>query len=350
MKTKRNSSIELLRIVAMLMIIAQHYVYHADYDRSIFDTVSANVVYLKALSMFGYSACTFFGLISGYHLIRKDTGKGFYQKLVPLILETTFYSVTIMAIASSCGLVSLSLKDMAKQILAVFYGNWYVVFYIVLYLFAPFINPFLKAMEKKEYRKLLFLCGVLFIALQTFLGEVYDLGNIDFMFLSYIFGAYVQLYPEDFSYKNICNLLAGLGMALLIVASLIVLDLLGLKTGNVKFIHNDTFLIRWDSLPQFAFSLFIFLYAVKKQFHNSFIDLFGSAVLGVYLIHDGLFRNLIWNKIWPNVFYVESPYLHSILKILAVFAVCALIDILRQLLLERPLLKALKRTKLYERL
>ena len=349
MKTKRNSSIELLRIIAMLLIIAQHYVYHADYDRSIFDAVSANVIYLKILSMFGYSACTFFGLISGYHLIRKNTGKSFYGKLVPLTLETTFYATVIMIIVSATGLVSLSLRDMIKQILAVFYGNWYVVFYIVLYLFVPYINPFLKSMDKGSFRKLLLLIVVLFIAIQTFLGEIYDLNNIDFMFLSYVFGAYVQLYPEDFAYKNSRNLLVGLGSALLIIASVIVIDFIGLKTGNAKFIQNDTFLIRWDSLPQFAFSLFIFLYTVKKEFHNPLIDLFGSGVLGIYLIHDGLLRNLIWNTIWPNAQYVDSPYIHSLLKITAVFVICALIDILRQIFLERPLMKALKRTKLYDR-
>ena len=347
---KRNSSVELLRIIAMLLIIAQHYVYHGGYDRTIFDTASVNIIYLKVLSLFGYSACTFFALITGYYLIRSETGKGFYKKLVPLALEATFYSLAAVGIVMITKLVPLSLKDILKQVFSVFYGNWYIVFYLLLLLFVPFLNPFLKNMEKNEYRKLLKLCILLFVVLQTFFGDFYDLNNIDFMFMVYLFGAYVRLYPEDFEYKNQYNLFIGLFSAFIIIMSVIGLDVLGSITGNVKFIENDTFLIRWNTIPSFAFSFFIFVYAVRKSFSNKLIDVLASTTLGVYLIHDGILKSVIWEMISPNIEYVNNPYLHSVIKIFAVFFICALIDLIRQWLLEKPLMKTIKKTALYDRL
>ena len=346
-KKSRNSSIEVLRIIAMLLIIAQHYVYHGGYDRTIFDSASVNIIFLKILSIFGYSACTFFTLISGYFLIKADTGKEFYRRLIPLILETVFYSLISLLIVMIFHIVPLSLKDIIKQILSVFYGNWYIVFYLLLLLFVPFINPFLQGMKKEMYKKMLMLCIAMFVVIQTFLGDVYSLNNIDFMFMVYAFGAYIQLYPEDFSYKNSYNLVIGLLAAFVVIGSVIGLDMLGIFTKNVKFIQNDTFLIRWNTIPSFAFSLFIFIYASKLYFSNRWIDLLSSTTLGIYLIHDGLLKTLIWEKISPNIQYVDAPYVHALIKILAVFFICALIDLVRQIFLERPVMKLIKKTKLY---
>ncbi len=344
MKSKRNSSIETLRIISMLLIIAQHYVFHGGYDRTIFDTVAPNVIYLKIISIFGYSVCTVFALITGYYMVKADTKKS-YQKVIPIVLETTFYSVLIAVILLLTKLVDISGKDLIKQVLSVFCGNWYVVFYILILLFVPYVNSFLLHLEKKDYRRFLMLCFALFIVVQTFLGQVYDLNNLDFMLISYFFGAYVRLFKEDFEYKNIYKLLITSGCAFIIIASIVGMDLLGVWTGNVKFIQNDTLMVKWDILPSFAFSFFAFVYAVNRSFSNKLIDILASTVLGVYLIHDGLLKTVIWEMISPNAKYVDAPYLHSVVKIVLVFLVCALIDLIRQNTVERFALKQLKKTK-----
>ena len=342
---KRNSAVELLRIISMILIIAQHYVYHGGYERSVFLNTTANIVYLKILSVFGYSACTVFALITGYYLIKADTKKGFYQRLIPLIAQTLFYSVAIALIVYLTKLVPVSTKELIKQFLSPFYGNWYVVFYILTFLFVPFINPFLISLSKEDYRKMLMIMMIVFIGIQSVLGDVYALSNFDFMLISYFTGAYVRLYEEDFRYDNRINLLITVVLFAGIAASIPVMDLLGKIIGSTKFVENDTFMVRWNIIPSFALSLFAFLYAVRKDFSCSFINVISSAVLGIYLIHDGLLKSLIWEKISPNVDFVDNPYLHSIIKILAVFAVCSLIDLIRQKLLETPFLKLIDKRK-----
>lgn len=329
----------------MLLIIAQHYVYHGGYERSIFLNVSANIVYLKILSVFGYSACTVFALITGFYQIKADTENRFYKRLIPLIAQTLFYSVSIALFLSVTKLVHISVKELIRQFLSPLCGNWYVAFYILTFLFIPFINPFLINMKKGEYRKMLMIITVMFIGVQSILGDIYDLSNFDFMLISYFFGAYIRLYPEDFAYNNRINLLITLVLFIGIAASIPAMDLLGKMTGNIKFVENDTFMVRWNILPSFALSLFAFLYALRKDFCNSFINLIASTVLGVYLIHDGLLGVLIWQDISPNIEYVNNPYLHSIVKILAVFIICSLIDLIRQFFLEKPFLKLINRTK-----
>lgn len=65
---------------------------------------------------------------------------------------------------------------------------------------------------------------------------------------------------------------------------------------------------------------------------------------GIYLIHDNeLMRPLIWRQLWPNTDYLSAPYLHALCKILAVFAVCLLIDLLRRATVERVFLKCYRK-------
>ena len=332
-RKERNSSLELLRIIGMFMIISQHYVFHGGFDDDVFLSAAPNVTYLRIISMFGYAACSFFVLISGYYLIHADTGKGFYRRLIPLIAEQLFYSLTTCAFILISGIVSMSLKEILKCFFPFFYGNWFVVFYILLYLFIPYLNRFLLSLDKTVYRKMLLLVFVMFSVIPTFFGDIYKPGDLGFMFQTYLFGAYYGLYKEDFQYPNRYNLIFGLSCFIFIIASVFVMNGLGSLLNNVKFIKYNYFLMGSYSIPSFLFTLFIFMYASNKEFVNRGINLVASTLMGVYIIHDGNLRRVIWKIISPNVNYVESPYLHSILKILAVFAACVVIDLIRQMTL-----------------
>ena len=201
-RKERNSSLELLRIIGMFMIISQHYVFHGGFDDDVFLSAAPNVTYLRIISMFGYAACSFFVLISGYYLIHADTGKGFYRRLIPLIAEQFFYSLTTCAFILISGIVPMSIKEILKCFFPFFYGNWFVVFYILLYLFIPYLNRFLLSLDKTVYRKMLLLVFIMFSVIPTFFGDIYKPGDLGFMFQTYLFGAYYGLYKEDFQYPN----------------------------------------------------------------------------------------------------------------------------------------------------
>ena len=327
--TNRDSNLELLRIIAMITILCQHYVVHGGYDSAIFNNVSINVIYLKILTMFAYAGCTIFALISGYYFININTNDRYYRRIIPLIFETLFYSLLVLLIVMLFKIVPLGIKDILKSLLPMFYGNWYVVFYILIFFFIPFINPFLRNLKKDEFKKLLATIFFFFILIQTFLGNVYDLNNLDFMFIAYFFGAYYRLYQDDYQ-DNQEYLLRTIFSFIFIILSVLIFDYLGLYLGNDKLIKYDYYFMAWYTIPSFVFALSIFMYMSNKKFHSRIINLIASTTLGVYLLHDSHLKTLIWQMISPNANYVNNPYLHSIIKILLVYIICVIIDLIRQ--------------------
>lgn len=67
-KGKRNSDIEALRVVAMLMIIAYHYVVHGTAT----ETVCGTKVFLECAALWGKAGVNLFCLIMGYFGIRSE--------------------------------------------------------------------------------------------------------------------------------------------------------------------------------------------------------------------------------------------------------------------------------------
>lgn len=69
---QRNSNIELLRIVAMLMIVAHHFSVHGGFS---FDPsrISVNLIWIQFLQLGGKVGVDIFILISGYYLVSRKS-------------------------------------------------------------------------------------------------------------------------------------------------------------------------------------------------------------------------------------------------------------------------------------
>lgn len=94
MKKERNSSLELLRIISMLLIIAYHYVIHGNFTFTLENNAFA-VAYLKVISTFGKPACAVFALITGYFMIESNTNHKFYRRIIPTIFRMMFCTLTV---------------------------------------------------------------------------------------------------------------------------------------------------------------------------------------------------------------------------------------------------------------
>ena len=98
----RQSNFELLRIVAMLMIVLNHFAHHGGFE---FDSTHITIPQLwwNALNTGGNLGVDLFVLISGYFLI-KDSNvslKDNMQKLLKFWGQVFFFSI-ILYIASLC--------------------------------------------------------------------------------------------------------------------------------------------------------------------------------------------------------------------------------------------------------
>ena len=127
-KKERNSSIELLRILLMVMIIMHHVV-----SSVIAPGFSSHG--WACLDVVLHTAVIVFVLISGYFGIRFS-----WKRFVSLIIQVVFYSV-LLSLVTAYFNKGLHYKDLILAFMP-FSNNyyWFVTAYLQLYLVAFFLN------------------------------------------------------------------------------------------------------------------------------------------------------------------------------------------------------------------
>lgn len=330
-KEQRNSSIELLRILSILLIIFAHFNVHG--------------IWLVTKDYFSYGWQTFFScmtgwggnvgneifmLITGYFMI---TGKMHWKRIVLLVTTLFFYSWVIVGIWEGMGW-TLTIKDILRHMIPLLSGtNWFVCCYLMFMCFVPFINPFLKKLSKKQYQTLAVLNYFLFnlIPILGFDGITYMKGPFIQFFIMYMLGGYIRLYGISW---NICR-------QKIFWQKCFFIGILFIMCVSVLPVIQSRF---WDfymkgiRLVELPMALTCFMLALQhKPFFSRRINSIAASVLGVYLIHDNqLVRPFIWTIWYPNLEYMNTLYfpLFMICKVLFIFLICVSIDQLRLHLVE----------------
>lgn len=141
MKPERLSNIELLRIIAMFMIIAVH----ADYwlfgmpDKPAISGshLGSGVtrIFIEQLSIVGVNI--FVG-ISGWFGIRPSA-----KSLLSFIFQILFFLISIYFIGVIVGLQQFSIKTLSQCFLFT-HHHWFIKAYLALYIIAPVLNIYIK--------------------------------------------------------------------------------------------------------------------------------------------------------------------------------------------------------------
>lgn len=352
MERKRNSSIELLRIICMIFIIAHHYVVHGGFDTFTIETLSSNAIILQMLSIWGKMACNIFILITGYFLVKSKVN---VKKNIILILEMLFYSLGIVLIFKLFGLGSVGLKDILKSFLCMFYGNWFLIDYLILCCFIPFLNKIINNFNKKELFRLCVVLLVICSIIPTFaINSKFDFTGIDIMIIMYFIGAYIRLYVDNKS-RRIYSILM-ISFATLLILSVLFFDISGMLFNKNTLIKNATYFSKVNSILVIACAIFTFLhFSMNNNFYSKAINMLSSSTLGIYLLHDNdLIRKLLWENIFPNVQFLNSNYfiLHVIVKIFSIFIICLIIDKIRMFIFDKTVNKIIDKyfDKLYDKI
>lgn len=334
-KKARKSGIELLRIIAIVLIISHHYVNHGGYGNFTVNEFGLNVVYLQMISLFGKTGCSIFAIITG-HFMYKNTirGQEYYKKIVPLIFESIFYAFFAIAIVSVLG-GDWSKKDLLLAPLAFIKGNWYLTTYIAFWFFIPYLNIFIDSIDKQTFQRLLIAIFVLYFVggIATFTIGAYDPGFFVFMCVMYFIGAYTKKYADDFEYENRKNLAYGLIFAALMMGSVLLMDLFAITLKKDIILYHALDFQNYNNFLSLGTAFFIFLFFLRLDFHSNIINYISSTTIGIYLFHDNkLMWQILWGGVFSNIAYFKEPYLHAVIKISIVFFCGVLIDFFRQIL------------------
>lgn len=134
----RDSSIELLRKLSMLMIVSCHFATHGGFDYPNY-SLTIPRIWWYFLELGGNLGVNIFILISGYHLISSSSTTSRVSKIVKFMCHIITYSVIIYLIMILINQVELSLKTVLKALIPLTMNSWWFAStYFVLYILHPY--------------------------------------------------------------------------------------------------------------------------------------------------------------------------------------------------------------------
>ena len=166
LRKERQSNIELLRLVAIFMVL----IVHADFLA--LDVPTKDIVHNAPIASFtrflfqslSIVCVNVFVLISGWFGIH-STKNGFLK----FIFQCIFFYVGIYIIMLLSGAIKFSLNGVADSLLFTDTG-WFVKSYILLYILAPVLNAFIENSNANEIRRVL----IFFFLFQSLFGFFSD--------------------------------------------------------------------------------------------------------------------------------------------------------------------------------
>lgn len=339
-KKNRDVNMDLLRILAMLLVVTSHCIQHSEIMQN--PNISyINTLGIELLHIIGLMCNSCFILITGYYLI----GSKFkIKKVLSLWGITLAYSIIIYFIGKET--IGVNGNRFASFFPIINRTYWFITTYIILYFLSPIINLLINNMTKKQYKYLLIVTTIIYGIIRA-VFTTYVVGIQDAMYV-YFIGAYIRKYviikkeKEYYLLKCITAILIIGILKLLIHQSLCYIEvgvvgnfLQKLYTGLEQF--TNIFII-------FA-TICLFMKFKTIQINNNIIgkvvNLVSPSLLSVYIIHEHPnIRDYIWQNIFNFGKYANSWVLiiYMIFAIILIFIMCILIDLIR-----RGVYKALKK-------
>ena len=329
----RNSSLELLRIIAMFMILLHHCAKYGGFDFSQ-RYLCVNGLYLSFLNFpgLGLFANNLFVLISGFFLVKSTTFN--IHRIFSLWVRVIFYSITIFIVCVLSGRINFQRSMLPKVMLPITTRQWWFISsYFILYILHPLLNKILRSLSKESCRDfVLLMLGMWSVILLV--NESINFDKVINFICLYCTAGYIRLWEDDWgSWKYIP---AGIMMFVVNFLAVNLLKYAGFNAEALggKTIYPVVYLSGMMGALNFLGAVCMLLGFRKLNIkQNIAINIVASALMGVYMIHEStLLRRLIWIDIFRMSSYQNSPYLilYSLAVVVIVYVSCTLIELTRQ--------------------
>lgn len=280
----RQSNMELLRIVAMFMVMMYHCNFHTLGTPS-FSEVAAHPIehymffVVQAISVMCVNV---FVLLSGWFGIH-PTVKGGSK----FIFQILFFMLGSYAVSLAIGKAALGIGQIAHCFFLDKSG-WFIKAYLCLYILAPVLNSFAETAERKTFRNLL----IVFYCFQTLFGWVtdaaqfihYGFSTISFIGL-YLLARYIRRFSPNWSNKSLKVDLAA--YLILIFVSAFICLLLGFLPMLGDSIYHSTLghMYAYTSPVVILECVFILLLFSKLKIQRKTINFVAASSFTVILVH-----------------------------------------------------------------
>ena len=334
----RNSSIELLRIISMVMIMFHHFAYHGNFEWN-YNEITIPHLWYNFILMGGKVGVNIFVLISGFFLIENTERLFQPKKLLKFWGQVVFYSITTYFLSIVLQINNFDIKQIIKICFPITYpGWWFASTYFMLYLIHPFLNKLLHDLNKNVYHYLILLLVLCWSIIPTLTTQLFESNSLLWFITLYVIAGYAKIYGFNERLKS--KHYFFLFLIVLVCSYLISVSFLVLGTKRNELAVHAIDFFGMERFPILLMALFLFMtFAKLKIKYNKWINVIASATFGVYLIHDSSYiRYYIWWNIFKINQYQESLFLipYSILVVFIIYVLCTGIEMVRKVLLERP--------------
>lgn len=349
MNPKRNPNFEILRVLAMFMIVIIHFDAHGINRALMAETESPFTIPLTNIGITNFCLSQYIMFISsvGVNIFVLITGYFMYDKkpksyrFIRVWFQTLFYGLFFGFLFFILGLADnhTVIKGLVKSLFPLSIGNhWFVRQYLGLMIISPFLNLAIKNLRKPIYDLLMIVVLITGTTVLLRFPWGYSLefnsGNsfIWFIYL-YISGCYLRRFDMSIRVKKYLKfrtfLIVSVCICLISLIPSMVKSYMGGALYPVAYHYNGV---------SFYLSLIIFLQFKDSRMPNNIIFRMiirlAPYTFGVYLIHDNsLVRNMLWYGLnWQQ--YFEKLYFIPLWigVAIVVFLSCVVIDRLREML------------------
>lgn len=334
-KQMRQSNIELLRIITMCLIIAHHTVLHGGAINIDFCKNKWISILLYPGGKIGYVT---FIVISMYFLVDKQFKM---ERLLKVWLETLFYSVVFLFVASHIGGLELTITDYVSVFLPIT-GNvhGYAATYILVYAITPFLAIVAKKINKQQMLFIitaLVIPNVLYWLVYNYTNHTQKINsNVSLFVMIYFICYYIKKYSPKWTRKK-------LTLIILFIVSWV--GVCCIYSFHVLYPENKFFtwlLAVSNSQTSIimligGFVLFFFFLNIKMK-NRKWLNTLASSTLAILMIHDhNYFRKVLWNDVihTQDWMYSRLFLIRVFITVISIYLICTVIDILRRCLLEK---------------
>ncbi len=351
---KRQLNYELLRVIAMLMIVCLHYLSKGgllgDPARADMNATGYAVWLVEAFCLV---AVNVYVLISGYFGVdaqeplfggAKITLRGVLGRPFKIWKQVFFYSMLFGCGALIIGVQEFDLYQFFAYCFPLVTEHyWFATYYVVLCLMMPFLNAGITYLEQKEIQYLLAGLLLFFCISKTVLPmqlpwDKYGYDALWFIVM-YLTGAYLKRYKSAMIKTRGRAVALYLGSTMAIFASFFLIRMIYLKTGKLEAMIHYGYTYNFLFCYTGAVGLFLAFQAYKaregklERFRKP-IELLAGASFGVYLIHEHINIRYVWPK-WLHCgeqigSSVAGFLCHMLVSVVCVYLVCTVIELIRQ--------------------
>ena len=342
-KKKRNPSIELLRVIAMFMIVVLHYNSHADTMLKLGIPATGTQVFANILESFCISGLNTYVLISGYFLSK---GKVRPSRIIQMICQVYFYTILISLAMMLVGTYVLHYDNSVYKLVQYIFPissehYWFVTAYVIMYALAPVMNIAIDKLERKQIKAVILALLLWFCFIKSFVPVLFPTDHFGYDYgwfiCLYLIAAYIRKYDVVLFYTAKKSALVYLLSTAIIAAMSISLYYINYNWGG--FIHYSEvpfnlnfFFTLTASLGLFSFFRF---YRMRENKVADVVRAIGPLTFGVYLLHMHVEIRDRW-VIWIEQIIGAVPannvplfFWHVLRSTLIVFAAGIFVDWIR---------------------